>query len=289
MSTAQIFEIKHFAVHDGPGIRTTVFFKGCPLRCTWCHNPEGLSQKTQLAFFESKCTSCGACTEICPQNAQKLTPSRHFLRERCTACGACTDACPTGALQLYGKTVTVDDLLPLLLADREFYEASGGGVTLSGGECLCQADFCAELLKELKKHGIHTAVDTCGAVPRESIEKVLPFTDLFLFDLKAIDEQVHIACTGRSKCDILANLAFLDAQGAGVEIRVPLVPDCNAGEITAIRAHLQTLAHRYPVKVLGYHDLAGSKYRALGMTHALPTRVPSAAEVAQVQQEFDQS
>ena len=270
MSTARIFEIKHFAVHDGPGIRTTVFFKGCPLRCVWCHNPEGLLHTAQLAFFESRCVGCGACVDVCPQNAQKLIPSRHFLRESCVRCGACESICPTQARKLYGREYTVEDLLPVLLADCEFYAASGGGVTLSGGECLLQADFCAELLRALKAHGIHTAVDTCGAVPWESIEKVLPFTDLFLYDVKAVDEQVHIACTGASNREILENLTRLATLGANMEIRVPVVPGYNADELPAIRALAASLKTKPALTLLPYHSYAGSKYRALGMKNTLP-------------------
>ena len=158
---ATIFEIKRFAVHDGDGIRTTVFFKGCPLRCVWCHNPEGLSFAPQDAFYEHKCIGCGECQ-----------------RE-----GFAVGDCLGEARVLYGRGVTVDELMPTLLEDREFYENSGGGVTLSGGECLMQADFCAALLRALKEEGIHTAVDTCGFVSREALEKVIPDTDVFLYDL----------------------------------------------------------------------------------------------------------
>ena len=157
---ARIFEIKRFAVHDGDGIRTTVFFKGCPLRCVWCHNPEGLAHKPQLAYYAHKCISCGECAAVCPQTAQKMHNGIHFFeRERCTACGNCANTCPVDALHFYGREVTVEELLPPLLEDRPFYETSGGGVTLSGGECLMQADFCATLLCALKSEGISTAVE----------------------------------------------------------------------------------------------------------------------------------
>ena len=182
--TATIFEIKRFAVHDGDGIRTTVFFKGCPLRCVWCHNPEGLTAKPQTAYYAHKCIGCGECQK------QNFT----------------TESCLGEARVLYGREITVDELLPILLEDKDFYENSGGGVTLSGGECLMQADFCAELLKRLKENGIHTAVDTCGFAPEEALDKVLPFTDTFLYDIKAYDEDVHIRCTGRSNLQILENL-----------------------------------------------------------------------------------
>ena len=168
---AIISDLKRFAVHDGDGIRTTVFFKGCSLKCVWCHNPEGIGFKPQLAYYNHKCLGCGECVGVCPVGAHKVAEQGHsFNRELCIGCGKCSEVCFGNALTFYGKKVTVDELLPVLLEDREFYENSGGGVTISGGECLCQADFCTELLKKLKENGIHTAVDTCGFVPREAFE-----------------------------------------------------------------------------------------------------------------------
>lgn len=281
MNTARIFEIKKFAVHDGPGIRTTVFFKGCPLRCVWCHNPEGLSASAQLGLYTAQCVNCGACVSACPTGAHILDAQGHrFDRERCTACGTCERVCLQGALRHYGKEMSVEQLLPVLLADREFYVHSGGGVTLSGGECLVQADFCAALLEALQREGIHTAVDTCGAVPSEALEAVLPHTDLFLFDLKAIDEAVHLACTDAPNAQILENLRFLDKMEARVEIRVPLVPGYNDAEMPKIAAFLTQLQHTYPVTVLAYHALAGSKYEALGYASTLPPRTPTEEELA---------
>ena len=204
---ALISDIKHFAVHDGDGIRTTVFFKGCPLKCVWCHNPESIDFKPRVAYYENKCIGCGECISVCSSGAHKITQDGHiFERDLCVACGKCEKACLGEALKFYGKEMTVDELLPILLEDKDFYETSGGGVTLSGGECLCLADFCAELLQMLKKEGINTAVDTCGYVPKESIDKVLPYTDTFLYDIKAIDENVHMKCTGKSNRLILENI-----------------------------------------------------------------------------------
>ena len=175
---AKIFEIKRFAVHDGDGIRTTVFFKGCPLKCIWCHNPEGISFKSELAYYENKCINCGECIEECKYGAHGVFENLHsFDRAGCTACGECSKKCLGNALVHYGEDVSIAELLPRLTEDKEFYDNSGGGVTLSGGECLMQADFCAELLKELKTLGINTAVDTCGFVSRDAIKKVIPYTD----------------------------------------------------------------------------------------------------------------
>ena len=276
---ATITDIKPMAIHDGPGIRTTVFFKGCSLRCLWCHNPETLSPAPQLAFYENKCRGCLACTGVC--NAHKVIDGQHrFDRSLCIACGRCVEVCPAGALQLFGREVTVEQLLPRLLEDRPFYGNTGGGVTLSGGECLLQADFCAALLAALKNEGIHTAVDTCGFVPRKAFEKVLPYTDIFLFDIKAMDSGVHKSCTGQENGIILENIRYLDSAGANMEFRVPFVPEKNSAEIPAIGAFLKTFSRRYPVKLLPYHNYAGSKYAALGMENTLPEKLPTAEELA---------
>lgn len=284
---ARISDIKRFAVHDGDGIRTTVFFKGCSLRCRWCHNPEGIDFHPQIAYYANKCLGCGECLSVCTSSAHKIVEERHvFDRESCSGCGKCAPACLGSALVYYGREVTVDELLPLVLEDREFYENSGGGVTLSGGECLMQAPFCRELLCRLKEEGIHTAVDTCGAVPWSHMEQVLPYTDIFLYDVKAYDEEVHIRCTGRSNVQILENLRKLDTLGKPVEIRIPYVPDYNADQMEKIAAFLQTLHNVTKVKVLAYHNYAGSKYAALGMENTLPEHLPTAEAVAAVQALF---
>lgn len=274
--TATIFEIKRFAVHDGDGIRTTVFFKGCPLRCLWCHNPEGLTASTQLGYFAHKCVNCHRCLPVCPQGAHVADREgiHRFDPSSCVACGACTDVCLGEALTLYGKEMTVEELLPLLTEDRDFYRNSGGGVTLSGGECLLYPDFCATLLSRLQEEGIPTAVDTCGFVPRESFLKVLPFTDVFLYDIKAIDEQTHRRCTGVSNERILENLHYLNEAGASVEVRIPFVPGHNDTEIEAIATFLQPLSSVKKVRLLPYHNYAGSKYGALSYENTMPKELP---------------
>ena len=275
-----ITDLKRFAIHDGDGIRTTVFLKGCPLRCLWCHNPEGLSAKPQLAYYAGKCQNCGFCAESCPSGAHSFREGRHnFDPARCVTCGACVPECPGSALTLYGKTATPEQLLPLLLEDRAFYESSGGGVTLSGGECLLQPEFCAEILRLLKKEGIHTAVDTCGYVRRESLDMVIPYTDIFLYDLKATDEDVHIRCTGQSNALILDNLQYLDSLGKAIEIRIPYVPGCNDQDLPKIRDQILSLKHVTAVRLLPYHNYAGSKYAALGLPNTLPSRIPTKEEM----------
>ena len=272
---ATIFDIKRFAVHDGDGIRTTVFFKGCPLKCVWCHNPEGISYMPQLAYYENKCVSCGECVEICPQKAHGIENGRHsFDRNKCILCGECEKMCLGEALKLYGKEMTIDELMPLLLEDKDFYTTSGGGVTLSGGECLMHSEFCCELLKKLKENGIHTAVDTCGFVLRTAIDKVMPYTDIFLYDLKAYDEDVHIKCTGQSNKLILDNLKYIDGCGKHTEIRIPYVPNYNDEQIEKIGEFLSTFKNVVKVRILPYHNYAGSKYKSLDMENTLPGIVP---------------
>lgn len=280
MLKAKIFEIKRFAVHDGDGIRSTVFFKGCPLKCVWCHNPEGLSFLPQLAYYAHKCISCGECIAVCPTGAHTLENGTHiFHREKCVACGRCESVCLGNALTLYGRNRTVDELLPLLLEDKEFYDNSGGGVTLSGGECLLYADFCAELLKKLKENGVHTAVDTCGFVSKSSLDKVIPYTDIFLYDIKAFGEDVHKKCTGYSNQQILDNLLYLDEKGSQIEIRIPFVPKYNQNQMKKIAQYLSGLKNVTKVRVLPYHNYAGSKYEALAMENTLPEHLPREEEL----------
>lgn len=266
-----VFEIKRFAVHDGDGIRTTVFLKGCPLACVWCHNPEGIRFEPQLAYYEAKCISCGACADTCPTGAHDFREGKHgYQREKCAGCGECETVCPGGALKHYGKKMAVSELLSILLEDKDFYDTSGGGVTLSGGECLMQADYCAALLRELKEREIHTAIDTCGFVSRAAIDSVLPYTDVFLYDIKGFDEDMHIQCTGHSNKMILDHLRYIDARGGKIEIRIPYVPGYNDSQIEKIAAYLKELRNVIAVRILPYHNFAGSKYEALGMENTLP-------------------
>ena len=276
---ARICDIKRFAVHDGDGIRTTVFFKGCPLKCIWCHNPESISFSPEIAYFEAKCVNCGECVEICPNSAHKIVDGKHiFDRELCTGCGECEKVCLGSAITFYGKEYTVDELLPLLLEDRDFYE-NGGGVTLSGGECLAQADFSAELLKRLKEENINTAVDTSGFTTKAVLDKVIPYTDTFLYDIKAIDEEVHKKCTGQSNKVILENIKYLDSKGKAIEVRYPFVPNYNDTEAEKIANFLKDIKNLKKVKVLPYHNYAGSKYKSLGKENTLPETLPENEQI----------
>ena len=253
--TATIFDIERSSFVDGPGIRTTVFFKGCNLRCAWCHNPESQRREPELAFFESRCTHCGKCLEKCP-NALK----------RCTLCGACATYCPTDARKIYGKEMSVDEVMKEILRDRAFYENSGGGVTFSGGECMLQIDFLEEILKKCKENGIHTAVDTAGHVPFEYFERILPYTDLFLYDIKAFDSEIHKQYVGVGNELILKNLAKLLACGASVWIRIPTIPTVNASEdeMRKIKAFLDEHGTPEKVELLPYHAMGEGKCVAIG-------------------------
>ena len=262
--TATIFDIERSSFVDGPGIRTTVFFKGCNLRCAWCHNPESQNIKPELAFFESRCIGCGKCREKCP----------HALSS-CDLCGTCTIYCPSGARTVYGKEMEVDEIIEEILKDRAFYEASGG-VTFSGGECMLQIDVLEALLKRCKECGIHTAVDTAGHVPYEFFERILPYTDLFLYDVKCFDKEKHKQYTGVDNERILDNLKQLLKSNAPLWIRIPTIPTVNAdeGEMRAIKAFLDDCGTPLKIELLPYHSMGEGKALALGkevQTFSAPT------------------
>lgn len=273
-----ICDIKRFAVHDGDGVRTTVFFKGCPLKCAWCHNPESISYTPQLSYTKHKCINCGECVKIC--GAHSISDGVHkYEREKCINCGKCEPVCLGEALKLYGTKADINYLFDKLTEDKMFYETSGGGVTLSGGECLTHADFCADLLKKLKNAGINTAVDTCGFVSKDAIDKVINYTDVFLYDMKAINEATHIKFTGQSNKIILENLLYIDSKGAKTEIRIPFVPEANADEIEDMAKFMSRLANLTKVRVLPYHSYAAGKYDALGMKNTLPEIIPAEEQI----------
>lgn len=274
-----IFAIKPFEIHDGDGIRTTIFFKGCPLRCKWCHNPESLSGKKEILYDEALCAHCGRCASLCGANI--LKQGKHvFLRDACILCGKCESVCPRDAFEISGAEKSAREIAQEVLRDEIFMKGSGGGVTFSGGEPLLQADFCAEIAQILKTHDIHIAVDTSGYAPREALEKIIPYTDAFLFDIKAMDEKVHKDCTGVSNRIILENIRYVDALGIPMEIRYPWVPGMNDGEAEAIADFVRELSHVRLVRVLGYHNYAERKYACLGLPYPLPdTPMPSKAEI----------
>ncbi|MFW5741167.1 MAG: glycyl-radical enzyme activating protein [Myxococcota bacterium] len=268
-----VFNIQKFSTEDGPGIRTTVFFKTCTMRCVWCHNPEALRASPELVWHEPRCMRDRACLEACPRGAVLLRGDVIDIdRETCEACGTCCEVCPTGALEVIGNSTTADALLEEVRKDRVFYDASGGGVTLSGGEPLSQPGVVTSFAARCKLDGIHVALDTCGHVPWERFEQVSPFTDLVLFDLKIFDPARHREATGVDNAQLLDNARALSARGVPMWIRTPLVPgltsdDENLRAIgTFIRDHLPSV-QRW--ELLAYTNLGLPKYRRLGIPYRL--------------------
>jgi pyruvate formate lyase activating enzyme len=226
-----VFDIQRFCVHDGPGIRTVVFFKGCSLACAWCHNPEAVAGGPEIAYHAERCVpGCVACLPSCPERAIRDDPRRRVDFTRCDACGACVAACPSGCFVLIGRSMSVDEVEREVCRDRAFYEASGGGVTLSGGEPVLQVPFLLQLLPRLRSAGIHVAVETAASVAYELLERLLGYFDLWLFDVKLIDASRHEKLTGRANERILANLRRLVSAGAPVSVRMPVVPGVNTDE-----------------------------------------------------------
>jgi pyruvate formate lyase activating enzyme len=268
MNTANIFNIQKFSVHDGPGIRTTVFFKGCPLKCMWCHNPESQNITTQILYDRDKCVLCGTCEKICPKKAIKIENNILTTDESCDCCGQCVIYCIQGARQIAGKEYTVDEVVMEVLKDKVFYEKSNGGATLSGGEPLIHIDFVEELLKKLKDNNIHTAVDTCGAVSFENLRRASKYTDLFLYDIKLMDDEKHLEFTGMSNKLILDNLKKLSQIHKNINIRMPIIEGVNGDEehiIETIR-FIEGL-NISKVNLLPYHDIAKHKYKKLGKVY----------------------
>ncbi|NLA13796.1 MAG: glycyl-radical enzyme activating protein [Tissierellia bacterium] len=266
MMKASIFNIQKFSIHDGPGIRTTVFFKGCPLQCIWCHNPESQNLGKEILYDKNKCTLCGSCIKICQNNAIELKDNDLEINmDKCTFCGDCTVCCINSAKQIAGKEYTVDEVMKEVLKDRVFYKNSKGGVTLSGGEPLIYAAFVEELLMELKKENIHTAVDTCGAVDFKVLERISKYTDLFLYDIKSMDEEKHILYTGVSNKNIINNLINLSKIHNNINLRLPIIEGINADE-NHIFEILKLIKNTNIKKInlLPYHDIAMHKYEKLG-------------------------
>jgi len=288
--TGLIFDIKKFSIHDGPGIRTTVFFKGCPLNCRWCHNPESQAQQPELVFWEDRCIGCGACTEVCDQGA--ISESLAVDAEKCTLCGACVEACYAEAREMVGREMSVSQVMEEIERDIPFYDQSGGGATFSGGEPLMQPHFLLVLLRACKEQDIHTALDTCGFASWDILDGVRRYVDLFLYDLKLMDDERHRKFTGVSNELILRNLHRLSERGHDICLRIPLVPGINDGDdhVRQIGAFAAALPHLERVDILPYHHIAQDKYERLGKVYELPETRPPADErvagIAQVLREF---
>ena len=277
-----IFNIQRFSIHDGPGVRTTVFLKGCNLHCFWCHNPESRRMNVDIQFFPLKCIACGRCVELCPQGAQLLEPAsgeRLFDRDLCQKCGTCAAECFAEALLVSGRQVSVAEVMQEIEQDKTYYQERQGGATFSGGEPLLQVDFLSALLAACRAQGIHTAVDTAANVPWESLAAILPLTDLFLVDCKAFDEQKHRQGTRASNQRILDNLTRLAASGANIWIRIPVIPGVNADEeeIGHIAAFLAPLPGIHRVELMPFHHLGAGKYESLGLPYPTKDLQPPAA------------
>ncbi len=265
----RIFDVQRFSIHDGPGIRTLVFMKGCPLRCAWCHNPEGTDAGPVLSFQPDRCIGCDSCLRACPHGAHRKEDGLHVLdRGLCEACGECAKECYAGALELVGRDATAEEVLDEVLRDRPFYETSGGGMTLSGGEPVMQMEFTEALLRGAKEEGLHCCVETCGAASLASFERVLPLVDLFLYDIKDTDEARHVEFTGAPLGPIIENLKALHERGARIILRLPLVPGLNDRDdhFRAVAALVKSLPALRGVGIMPYHTLGEGKLDRFGLS-----------------------
>jgi len=270
--TGIAFDIKKFAIHDGPGIRTTVFLKGCPLKCIWCHNPESIEPSPEIFYSPDKCIGCMTCFRVCPNHCHTLQEQTHvYARERCVRCGACTSECYAEALELIGRVRSVEDIIAEVLQDEPFYETSHGGMTISGGEPMFQFGFTRELLRSAKEKRLHTCLDTSGIAPFDRYRHLLELTDIFLYDLKETDPEKHLKYTGVPNALILDNLIQIDACGSQIILRCPIIPGLNDREdhFAEIAAWANRLRHVLEVNVLPYHPLGTSKNERIGKSAAL--------------------
>ena len=283
--TAVITNIQGFSIHDGPGIRTVVFFKGCPLRCHWCATPECLSAEPQIGYIKTLCTECGACFDACPHGAIRREEGVHRIDySLCDACGECVECCSYGALVRYGESRTVEDVWDAVRRDKMFYDSSGGGVTASGGEPLLKAAFVRRLFELCRREKIDTCVETCGFAAREAVLEVIPVTDHFLFDLKHMDPDLHAGYTGRPNDLILENARLLLEKGADVLFRQPLIPGVNdtVENMDATAAFLSALGGKDAgLELMPYHRMGQSKYAALGMKYPMNETGPAEKEMVE--------
>ncbi|NIM04214.1 MAG: glycyl-radical enzyme activating protein [Armatimonadetes bacterium] len=267
-----IADIQRFSLHDGPGIRTVVFLQGCPLRCAWCHNPECQIPGPRLTYSSSRCRACGKCVQVCPESGHSINEGLHGLkRSNCKVCGRCVETCPTGALNLVGEQRTPQEIMEVVRRDKAFYENSGGGLTISGGEPLAQAKGARSLLSLARKEKIHTAIETCGLSEWKVIAPLVRVVDLWLYDIKQMDPDTHRAITGFHNRRILANLGHLLDNGAKVILRIPLIPGCNDEDrfFSRLTEWISRNGGPEEVHLMPYNRLAESKYESLGEEYSL--------------------
>ena len=272
MTKGTVFNIQKFSINDGPGIRTTVFLKGCPLSCIWCHNPESKKTSPEIFYNPSKCVGCGKCTAVCEKNGHKIANGTHeYTRVVCDGCGRCAEACVTGALELCGKKMSADEVIAEVMKDEIFYETSGGGLTVSGGEPMAQFDFTYELLTLAKEKGLHVCMETCGFAPSEKYKKIAPLVDIFLFDYKETDAALHKSFTGVSNELILENLTMLDSIGVKTILRCPIIPTCNDRDdhFEGIARVASSLNNIIEINVEPYHPLGKGKSELLDRRYVL--------------------
>lgn len=288
-----IFDIQRMSLHDGPGIRTTVFFKGCSMRCFWCHNPESLIPGPNIQFFTDRCIGCRLCETVCPETCHCFNDSgaHIFQRNNCKKCGKCAKICPSGSLVKTGEKVTLEELVSLVSRDKAFYDHSGGGVTASGGEPLLQSKFLSAFFQTLKVQGIHTAMETALNVPEEALMDVLPHTDFFFADMKHPDSAIHKALTGAANERILQNFSILDKSGLPYAIRIPVIPGVNDTEevMRAFQANIRKLRHPMYLELMPYHEFGIGKYDSLSADRSRLDTIhpPSGEKLMQLAACFD--